>query len=427
MAEIHEPAAVELPPLPVSSYVVEMEVLFRDSKGRLDIVSGEPDADVKLSLGSVWPKDLEQKKIPCRLFRSQPFGFNWLGEQYFEVGQPLALRLVVCNGQSALLRNGERILGSTISPAYLHLRIEAADNIDCTIRSLSVRELSVADLSKLGWKMPDYKFKPDPASVTTLKGRMAKQRAKCPDKPAEGKPLLVKTTGSLMCWIAPGTFTMGNPEASDTAGGKGKQPVRITKGYWIGQYKTTQAEWLAVMKQNPSRFQGSPYLPVHWISWDDAVEFCRKLNEQETAAGRVPAGYEYRLPTEAEWEFACRAGTAGEFALPPGQFWRPGPGGRGPILIGQFPPNTWGLYDMQGNVPEWCMDAWADYPTDGPMLTDRYIPARANSDKFVLRGGGWWSYDDNSTSSTARWRGRSVACEDRGMRLLLGPVLPKLK
>ncbi len=117
-----------------------------------------------------------------------------------------------------------------------------------------------------------------------------------------------------MVWIRPGTFTMGSPSGEkhrrDWEGPQTK--VTISRGFWMSKYEVTQAEYKAVMGNNPSYFKGNNK-PVGKVSWNDAVAYCAKLTEQEKAAGRLPGGYEYRLPTEAEWEYACRAGTTTRF------------------------------------------------------------------------------------------------------------------
>ena len=115
-----------------------------------------------------------------------------------------------------------------------------------------------------------------------------------------------------MRWIPAGEFTMAECD------GKGKHRVRLSQGFWIGQYTVTQEQWLRLFETNPSRFRGSPYLPVHCVTWEDAVRFCEELDSRERKAGRLPVGYKYRLPTEAEWEYACKAGSDEDQPKPAG-------------------------------------------------------------------------------------------------------------
>src|SRR6185295_12837821 len=129
--------------------------------------------------------------------------------------------------------------------------------------------------------------------------------------------------------------------------------VRITRQFEIGKYEVTQEQWQAVMGDNPSNFKGAN-LPVEKVSWNDAQDFLLKLNARD--------GYTYRLPTEAEWEYACRAGSMGDFA---GELddvaWYDKNSGSKTHPVGQKRPNVWGLYDMHGNVSEWCSDWYLEF------------------------------------------------------------------
>jgi formylglycine-generating enzyme required for sulfatase activity len=189
--------------------------------------------------------------------------------------------------------------------------------------------------------------------------------------------------------IPAGTFKMGSPE---TEAGHFKDEtlheVTISKPFYLGKYPVTQSQWQAVMGSNPSYFKG-PQRPVEEVSWEDAVEFCRKLSElpEEKAAGRV-----YRLPTEAEWEYACRAGsqTAYSFGddarLLKDFAWFSDNSNRQTHPVGQKKPNAWGLYDMHGNVWEWCGDWYGVYPRGS--ATDPTGPKEGSG--RVLRGGVWY-------------------------------------
>src|SRR5438105_3076714 len=158
----------------------------------------------------------------------------------------------------------------------------------------------------------------------------------------------------------------------------GKYPVKLTRDFWLGKYEVTQGEYAAVMGKNPSHFPGDTNRPVEKLSYFDAVAYCSAVTKRERGAGRLPSGYTYRLPTEAEWEYACRAGTTnffsfGDAVTEAGQYaWTLENSESTTHPVGQKRPNPWGLYDMHGNVWEWCSDWFADYP---PMpLTDPLGP-----------------------------------------------------
>jgi len=193
----------------------------------------------------------------------------------------------------------------------------------------------------------------------------------------------VNSIAMKLAYIRPGGFMMGSPETeAGRVGHETQHKVTLTKGYFIGIHTVTQAQWKAVMGASVSRFKGDD-LPVDEVLWDDAATFCKKLSEKE--------GKLYRLPTEAEWEYACRAGTTtmfntgdGETALGEAAWYGGNSDSNATHPVGRKKPNSWGLYDMHGNVWEWCNDGYGEYPCGA--VTD---PAGAVDSRRVLRGGDW--------------------------------------
>ncbi len=187
---------------------------------------------------------------------------------------------------------------------------------------------------------------------------------------------ITNSIGMKLVLIHAGSFTMGSPAADGRKEETPPHEVTISKSYYLGSYEVTQDQYEKVIGSNPSRFNGSKY-PVERVSWDDAVSFCQKLSEmpEEKAAGR-----RYQLPTEAEWEYACRAGSTtsysfGDTAESLGEFaWFGENSEQEPHPVGEKKPNRWGLHDMHGNVWEWCQDWHADYTSD--EATDPQGPIR---------------------------------------------------
>jgi formylglycine-generating enzyme required for sulfatase activity len=186
-----------------------------------------------------------------------------------------------------------------------------------------------------------------------------------------------------MVLIPPGEFMMGSNKDGRA---KPVHRVHITKAFYLGKYEVTQSQYAAITGTNPSKFKGSQH-PVERVSWDDALAFCDKL------------GNDFRLPTEAEWEYACRAGTAGDHAgTLKDMAWYDVNSSRQTHEVGRKRPNAWGLYDMHGNVWEWCGDWYGDYATGD--VTD---PTGATTGSGrVYRGGCWADPPPGSCSSALR-------------------------
>lgn len=180
--------------------------------------------------------------------------------------------------------------------------------------------------------------------------------------------------------------------------------VRITRPFYMSVREVTQAQWHEIMVVNPSDHKGTD-LPVTNVSWDECRTFCRRLTEREHASGKLPAALSYRLPTEAEWEYACRAGSAAAYCFGDAEarlgeyaWYKANSDGR-PQPVGRRQPNAWGLFDMHGNVWEWCQDLYdkAYYessPTNDP-------PGAAEATARVVRGGAW-KYDAATCRSANR-------------------------
>ena len=223
-------------------------------------------------------------------------------------------------------------------------------------------------------------------------------------------------------WIAPGNFMMGSPASEPNRGGDELQhEVVLSSGFWLSDHEVTQAEYEEVMGANPSYFKGSDR-PVETVSWNDAMLYCQKLTERERAAGRITAGQAYRLPTEAEWEYAARAGTTGpRYGEYNAIAWYGANSGSQTRVVKEKVPNAWGLYDMIGNVWEWCSDWYGGYPSEssinptGPTV----------GSKRVRRGDAYYSQEKFSRAAQRLSTEPESRSRDVGFRPALG-VAPEV-
>jgi formylglycine-generating enzyme required for sulfatase activity/serine/threonine protein kinase len=230
----------------------------------------------------------------------------------------------------------------------------------------------------------------DDGAPTPKKDPPKKEEAALPPNP------FTNSIGMKFVWIPPGSFEMGSPKEEIGRGVDGgnetQHKVTLTKGFYMGVYTVTQEEWQVVTGNNPSGFTGEKNLPVEQVSWDDCQEFIKKLRDKDKKL--------YRLPTEAEWEYACRAGTTTPFSFGEtistdqanynGDFTY-GTGKKGVFRqkttpVGTFPANAFGLHEMHGNVWQWCQDWLGDYPQKD--MVDPQGPEKG--EMRVMRGGSWF-------------------------------------
>jgi formylglycine-generating enzyme required for sulfatase activity len=234
-----------------------------------------------------------------------------------------------------------------------------------------------------------------------------------------------------MTFIPPGTFRMGSPTNEvDRNLNEGPQTaVTISRGFWMGKYLVTQGDYLAVIGSNPSYFTSDTNCPVEEVSYSDATNYCGQLTQRERAAGRIPTNSVYRLPTEAEWEYACRAWTSDrrfsygddlDYTNLTNYAWYNGNSGFTTHPVGQRSPNPWGLYDMYGNVWEWCQDWFGAYP--GGIAIDPQ--GAVSGSNRVLRGGYWSSVAWYCRSANRNSASEGNKSSDVGFRVLLVPGQP---
>jgi formylglycine-generating enzyme required for sulfatase activity len=264
---------------------------------------------------------------------------------------------------------------------------------------------------------------PTPPSKNTQKGQPSRHAAP-PGRPvaASDKTITLDLGGNVtmtLVLIRPGTFVIGSPD-SEEGHDEDEDPqheVTISKPFYMGVTEVTQAQYKAVTGTDPSKFDG-PTNPVEMVSWEDAMDFCRTLSER--------TGKDVRLPTEAEWEYACRAGTGTRFSFGDSESalaeyaWCETNSNDRTHPVGRKNPNAWGLYDMHGNVLEWCADWYGKYPNGAS--TDPRGPA---SGRFrVLHGGSWYHPADKCRAANRFGGGSDYRVPIFGFRVVVSGSAP---
>lgn len=266
---------------------------------------------------------------------------------------------------------------------------------------------------------------PKKESQASAAAEMQKKAAAAANMPLEKTVELGNEVNVVVVFIPAGEFDMGSPmdelkRDSDEA----QHHIKLTKAFYIGKFEVTQLQYRVIMSENPSKFGGDK-LPVENINWYEASRFLKKLSDK--------TGMKFRLPTEAEWEYACRAGTTTAFNTgttldsdvanyDAGKPYANGIIGKyleRTTEVGSYPPNAWGLCDMHGNVWEWCSDVYdEDYYKVTPLV-DPKGPQKAEGGDRVIRGGAWNEYAYNCRSANREDRGPKADRSNIGFRVVM--------
>lgn len=235
-----------------------------------------------------------------------------------------------------------------------------------------------------------------------------------------------EVVGVTLCWCPSGVFMMGSPaDESERRPGEDQVEVRLTKGFWMGKYEVTQGQWKRVIGKLPGQLTAElpagDDFPIGNVTFAEAEAFCHKLTELGRRSGILPKDWEFRLPTEAQWEYACRAGTTtatafgdklsskqANFQGKPYNGAEAGPSLKRAAQVGSYPANPWGLHDMHGNTFEWCRD-WYHSKLPGGVDPDLYsaeTPASKSEHGSIsrVRRGGCWADEGWPCRSAFRLR-----------------------
>ncbi len=306
-------------------------------------------------------------------------------------------------------------------PPRLELSLYAGVNITGTVGSVYVLQSTTTPAQSDSW-----------TSLVFLQLPATNHLFVDTSTPAQGKRFYrarLQPPPTNMVFIPAGSFTMGS--STNEQGHKPEESpqtrVTLTRGFWIGKYEVTQGDYLDVTGINPSVFPGDLSRPVSSVSWPDATNYCWLLTQRERAAGRIPADSHYRLPTEAEWEYAARAGTSTRFSYGDDPdhtnladyAWYFANSALTVHPVGQKLPNGWGLYDIHGNVWEWCQDWLGNLP--GGSVVDPQGPPDNPIGWKVIRGGGYDFSEGDCRSARRYFFGNHPALTDSnlGFRVVL--------
>ena len=230
--------------------------------------------------------------------------------------------------------------------------------------------------------------------------------------------------GVKLCWCPPGRFTMGSPRTEpERRPGEEQVEVTLSKGFWMAKYEATQGDWKRVMGELPgpltAELPEGDQFPVGNVNFAETEEFCRKLTKFARQSGTLPKDWEFRLPTEAQWEYACRAGTTtatsfgdqlsskqANFKGKPYNGADPGPSLNRATKVGSYPANAWGLHDMHGNVVEWCRDWYHEKLPGGTDPELSSVKGTRNGDGTYSRSRRGSAWTDNGWASRSAFRQR---------------------
>ena len=409
-AIIRKNASIEFPSLPVNAYVCEVDLALEGSEGWLNVHFGDRTQAAKIELG--WNRDAGG--YDCR-FTHYVGGMYWIcGPRRFDTQRSFKFKVCCIPGRQALLESDSVIHGTGVPPVGLRLWIEAGSNMAATIHRCELRPWTRADSLHMKWpagaenrrrlagnRPADSRAKLRTGGQRQDRGREGLRRAGHGNRHAMGSARLGGAGGGRQC---------GEQGADRRLPRLLDRPVRGNPGGVADAHgiQSQPGHGLALLARRLRQLGRRRHV-------------LRLLNQLEARAKRMPPKYVFRLPTETEWEYASRAGVERDFAVEEGGFWSAEHSGWRPHEVGEGKPNPWKLYDMHGNVPEWCLDAWRD---ELPVrATDLFVRPASEDDLLVVRGGGWWTGRDGC-SSRARDRSRHEAGGYRGFRLVLAPILP---
>ena len=336
----------------------------------------------------------------------------------FETGARIRLRVYTICGRQFVVINGKSQTNRHIDNVWTSHQLFAEPDTKLTVYKSTLRNWVPSDAELFlrtvgdteGWLRCIAK----PSSPLWNRDELIKfvnENSRHKRKPAVGQDF-VNYVGLSMAPISAGQFKHGN------------MTLKLSEKFWVSRHEISQLQWEEVMHSNPASIQGNAYFPVDNVSYKEAITFCRRLNTAAKKKNELPKGYGYRLLTEAEWEYVCRAGSTEVFSIPTDKFWHRAVSQPRYQTIGTSAANAFGLYDMHGNVEEFTLDKYVEIPDSSGVQVNPMNPADNKNDHVSIRGGSWCTHVSRCQSDR-RKTGLMENCPYRGLRVALAPITDK--
>lgn len=400
---------VNYPKLPLMNFVHDIEFTAHTLNGGLQFRYGTYFAN-RLYFE---PRDEEQIKFTHR--SAMGGRTTWNGSRTYKNGQKLRFTIYSICGQQFHVANGRLASQRSAPVQWLNYQLASYGDSHLELTKSTLRSWLPGDDRAFELSVD----KPELLKCTkrpVIDNELEKVKAlvnrceKLKDKPIS-KKAFVNADEFVMQPVASGRFK------------RGETKVEISKNFWISSHEVNQLQWESVMGRNPSTIQGNPYFPVDNVSYGDVSEFCQLLTAKEHKARRLISGYVYRLPTENEWEYVARAGKQDDYSVGKEEFWHRETSNSQFHAVGSSKPNSWGVFDMHGNVDEFVLDQFYKRPEKAaPSETDPVAIPERDGVRVVCRGGSWYSPVEQCTSGIRQARTMEAA-PYRGFRVVLAPAI----
>ena len=410
--EITPGSSVDFGEFPVPGYVIEMSPVFKSDKGCITVViAGDNQKQIQLNV------ELDQSQLVVTAN-----GIN-VTTPVAETTEKItwtpnsSIQFFVRPGEIDICVNYKLKSVIPFFGEQTTLRFETNDQTSVTLREPLIRRWTSFDHALTGLLPPVFRHECDVAyAALQLYGRM--------DLNLRQNQKTRWSRRNIGAIHAPMHPVVTNRTLSFSDSENHRYVVSFEKNYWITDYEITQRQWHMVMGTTPSWNTGSPYLPIDQVSYSEVAEFCRRLTIMAVRQKSIPEGMVFRLPTEAEWQFACRyyfrefPNGSDDLAQSDRKYWHLQTCGGSMQQVASFTSTNRRVYDMQGNVAEWVLDCWNDRTTWIGSSRDPVVPPKDEANLFVSRGGYWWS-DPIDCSEKKRECCSDKGCLGRGFRIVL--------